>query len=175
MVLRILLTTISLSPVVYITTSRFEVKCESGWASKVVIKNAVKNTGDMRHRFHPRVAKIPWRREWLPTPVFFPGKVHGKAVLGATAYWVARVGNDLETKPPWLIHIVLSLKPKQHCKAIILQFEKNKQTNKQKKNFLYKKKQKHKLSFLCFWRKHSKFREFSCKGASPGGLQIQTL
>ena len=30
MVLRILLTIISLSPVVYITTSRFEVKCESG-------------------------------------------------------------------------------------------------------------------------------------------------
>ena len=141
MVLRILLTTISLSPVVYITTSRFEVKCESGWASKVVIKNAVKNTGDMRHRFHPWVGKIPWRREWLPTAVFFPGKVHGKAVWGATAYWVVRVGDDLETKPPWLIHIVLSLKPKQHCKAIILQFEK-KQTNKQKKNFLYKKKAK---------------------------------
>ena len=33
---------------VYITTSRFEVKCESGWASQVVIKNAVKNTGDIR-------------------------------------------------------------------------------------------------------------------------------
>ena len=130
MVLRILLTTISLSPVVYITTSRFEVKCESGWASKVVIKNAVKNTGDMRHRLHPWVGKIPWRREWLPTAVFFPGKVHGKAVWGATAYWVARVGGDLETKPPWLIHIVLSLKPKQHCKAIILQFEKNKNKNK---------------------------------------------
>ena len=107
----------------------------------MVIKNAVKNTGDMRHRLHPCVGKIPWRREWLPTAVFFPGKVHGKAVWGATAYWVARVGDDLETKPPWLIHIVLSLKPKQHCKAIILQFEK-KQTNKQKKNFLYKKKAK---------------------------------
>ena len=44
MVLRILLTTISLSHAVYITTSRFEVKCESGWASQVVIKNA----GDIR-------------------------------------------------------------------------------------------------------------------------------
>ena len=54
-----------------------------------------------------------------------------KSSLGATAYWVARVGDDLETKPPWLIHIVLSLKPKQHCKAIILQFEKNKQAKKE--------------------------------------------
>ena len=84
-----------------------------------------------RHRLHPWVGKIPWRREWLPTPVFFPGKVHGKAVRGATAYWVAGVGDNLETKPPWLIHIVLSLKPTQHCKAIILQFEENKQANKQ--------------------------------------------
>ena len=23
--------------------------------------------------------KIPWRREWLPTPVFLPGKYHGQA------------------------------------------------------------------------------------------------
>ena len=84
-----------------------------------------------RHRLHPWVGKIPWRREWLPTPVFFPGKVHGKAVRGATAYWVAGVGDNLETKSPWLIHIVLSLKPTQHCKAIILQFEENKQANKQ--------------------------------------------
>ena len=25
----------------------------------------------------PRVGKIPWRREWLPTPVFLPGELHG--------------------------------------------------------------------------------------------------
>ena len=49
---------------------------------------------------------------------------------GATTYWMERVGDDLETKPPWLIHIVLSLKPTQHCKAIILQFEKK--TNKKR-------------------------------------------
>ena len=24
--------------------------------------------------FDPWVGKIPWRREWLPTPVFFPGE-----------------------------------------------------------------------------------------------------
>ena len=123
-----------------------------------------------RHRFHPWVGKIPWRSEWLPTPVFFPGKVHGKAVRGATAYWVARVGDNLETKPPWLIHIVLWLKPTQHCKAIILQFEKkrNKQT---KKELSLQKKEKPQTELFSFWRKDSKFREFSCKGASSGGLQ----
>ena len=27
-----------------------------------------------RHRLDPWVGKIPWRREWQPTPVFWPGK-----------------------------------------------------------------------------------------------------
>ena len=28
--------------------------------------------------FDPWVEKIPWRREWLPTPVFLPGEFHGQ-------------------------------------------------------------------------------------------------
>ena len=28
-------------------------------------------------RFDPWVGKIPWRREWHPTPVFLPGEFHG--------------------------------------------------------------------------------------------------
>ena len=27
------------------------------------------------------VAKIPWRREWLPTPAFLPGEFHGERSL----------------------------------------------------------------------------------------------
>ena len=27
-----------------------------------------------RHRFDPWVGKMPWRRNWQPTPVFLPGK-----------------------------------------------------------------------------------------------------
>ena len=34
-----------------------------------------------RHRFDPRVGKIPWRRKWQPTPVFLPGKSHGQRSL----------------------------------------------------------------------------------------------
>ena len=30
-----------------------------------------------RPRFDPWVAKIPQRREWLPTPVLWPGESHG--------------------------------------------------------------------------------------------------
>ena len=29
----------------------------------------------------PWVGKIPWRREWLPTPIFLPGEFHGQRSL----------------------------------------------------------------------------------------------
>ena len=32
----------------------------------------------MRPGFDPWVRKIPWRREWQPTPVFLPGESHGQ-------------------------------------------------------------------------------------------------
>ena len=32
----------------------------------------------MLPRFDPWVGKIPWRREWLPTPVFWPEEFHGQ-------------------------------------------------------------------------------------------------
>ena len=31
--------------------------------------------------FDPWVRKIPWRRKWLPTPVFLPGDSHGQRSL----------------------------------------------------------------------------------------------
>ena len=33
--------------------------------------------------FNPWVRKIPWRRKWQPTPVFFPGISHGQMSLVA--------------------------------------------------------------------------------------------
>ena len=31
-----------------------------------------------RPGFDPWVGKVPWRRGWLPTPVFWPGEFHGQ-------------------------------------------------------------------------------------------------
>ena len=31
--------------------------------------------------------KIPWRREWLPTPVFLPGDSHGQRSLEGYSPW----------------------------------------------------------------------------------------
>ena len=37
--------------------------------------------------FNPWVGKIPWRREWPPTPVFLPGKSHGQRSLAGYSPW----------------------------------------------------------------------------------------
>ena len=43
-----------------------------------LVTQTVKKLQFWRPGFHPRVKKIPWRREWLPTPVFLPGEFHGQ-------------------------------------------------------------------------------------------------
>ena len=40
------------------------------------------------------VRKIPWRREWLPTPVFLPGEFHGQRSLVGYSPWHRRVGHE---------------------------------------------------------------------------------
>ena len=40
-----------------------------------------------RCRFDPWVRKIPWRRKWLPTPVFLPGESHGQRSLVGYSPW----------------------------------------------------------------------------------------
>ena len=44
------------------------------WASQevLVVKNTPANSGDMRHGFDLWVKKIPGKRAWKPTPIFFP-------------------------------------------------------------------------------------------------------
>ena len=37
--------------------------------------------------FNPWFGKIPWRREWQPTPVFLPGKSYGQRSLAGYSPW----------------------------------------------------------------------------------------
>ena len=37
--------------------------------------------------YQSRVGKIPWRREWLPTPVELPGEFHGQRNLAGYCPW----------------------------------------------------------------------------------------
>ena len=38
-------------------------------------------------RFSPWVGKIPWRRKWLPTPVFLPREFQGQKSLAGCSPW----------------------------------------------------------------------------------------
>ena len=45
-------------------------------------KESACNTGDLGW-----VGKIPWRREWLPTPVILPGEFHEQRSLVGYSPW----------------------------------------------------------------------------------------
>ena len=56
-----------------------------------LVAQMVKNLPAMqRPGFDPWIRKIPWRREWLPTPVFLPGESHGQRSLVGTVHGVTK-------------------------------------------------------------------------------------
>ena len=56
--------------IIYIYISSFPVSSDD--------KESVCNARDMS--LISQVKKIPWRREWPPTPVFLPGEFHGQTM-----------------------------------------------------------------------------------------------
>ena len=49
------------------------------------------------HRiFDPWVRKVPWRRKWLPTPVFLPGGSHGQRSLAGYSSRVAKESDIIQ-------------------------------------------------------------------------------
>ena len=53
-----------------------------------MLKASAYNEG--RPRFDPWVGKVPWRREWQPTPVFLPGDFHDRGAWWATVHGVTK-------------------------------------------------------------------------------------
>ena len=47
--------------------------------------------------FSPWVRKIPWRKEWLPTPVFLSGEFHEQKSLAGYSLSTQRVGHNWVT------------------------------------------------------------------------------
>jgi len=59
------------------------------WAS--LVAQTVKNPLTMQETwFNPWVRKIPWRKEWLPTPVFLPREFHRQRAWWAAVHGVAK-------------------------------------------------------------------------------------
>ena len=63
------------------------------WNPRVSYISCIRQAGSLplappgRPRFNPWVRKIPWRRKWLPTPVFLPGKSYGQGSLAGHSPW----------------------------------------------------------------------------------------
>ena len=38
-------------------------------------------------QFYPWFGKIPWRKEWLPTPIILSGRFHGQRSLAGYSPW----------------------------------------------------------------------------------------
>ena len=57
-----------------------------------MVNNLLCNAGEL--------GLIPWRREWLPTPIFSPGESHGQRSLACYSPWGRK---DLDMTE-WLIH-----------------------------------------------------------------------
>ena len=72
----------------------------------------------LSHRLHPWVGKIPWKRKWQSTPVFFPGKSHGQRSLAGYSLWGCKDSDTTEqlssyTLPPlhrfaWRVGLTLA-------------------------------------------------------------------
>ena len=59
--------------------------CFTGFLGGSDGKESVYNAGDPVSS--PGSGRSPWRREWLPTPVFMPGEFHGQRILVAYSPW----------------------------------------------------------------------------------------
>ena len=56
-----------------------------------------------RHGFDPWVMKIPWRRQWQPTPVFLPGEFHRQRSLAGHSPWGCKELNETKQQQQWVI------------------------------------------------------------------------
>ena len=51
---------------------------------------------------------IPWRQEWLPTPVFSPGEFHGQRSLVGCSPWSQSDTTEQLTKQNGILTQILS-------------------------------------------------------------------
>ena len=81
----------------------------------MVVAQAVMCLQCRRPGFDLWIGKIPWRREWLPTPVFLPGESHGQRTLAGYSPWGHKESNMTEQ---WTLSLSFSQSSEkiQYCK-----------------------------------------------------------
>ena len=70
---------------------------QRGFPGGTVVKNPPANAGDTRRcGSNPWIGKIPWRRTWQPTPVFFPREYKDRKAWWATLHRVTKSWTQLK-------------------------------------------------------------------------------
>ena len=62
-----------------------------------------------RPGFDPWIGKIPWRREWLSTPVLLPGESHGQRGLVGYCPW-GHKESDMAERLMYTHHVIYNIK-----------------------------------------------------------------
>ena len=89
-------------------------------ALETLVAQMVRNLQCRRPGFHLWVAKIPWRREQLPTPIFLPGEFYGQRSLAGYSPWGHKESDTTEQlslllhffQKPWIGILSGTLTPK---------------------------------------------------------------
>ena len=97
-----------------------------------------------RPGFDPWARKIPWRKEWLPPPVFLPGKFHGRRCLAAYSPW----GHKESDMTKQLSHSLFTIYLHPHSHWVIITLALN-YTTCENKACKGKGKRKRELAFVC--------------------------
>ena len=97
------------------------------WLRQLKNLPTMQETQWKRPSFDSWIRKIPWRREWQPTPVFLPGKSNGQRSLVAYSPWGCKESDRAEglTLSHFHFHhlnevqITVQKRPFSACKVII--------------------------------------------------------
>ena len=75
-----------------------------------MVKNLPANAGNIRYLGSvPGLGRFPWRREWLPTAVYFPGKSHEQGSLAGYSPWGCKESDMTEQLTLFLSIVLLVL------------------------------------------------------------------
>ena len=68
--------------------NKYTIMQNMGLPGGTVVKNPPANAGVSGEPSSiPGLGRIPWRRKWQPTPVYLPGKSHGRRSLVGCSLW----------------------------------------------------------------------------------------
>ena len=92
-----------------------------GFPSGIVGKESACQCGRYKKcGFDPWVGKISWGREWLPTPVFLPGKSHEQRSLAGYSSWDHK---DLDTTEQLNMHATFLFRELQNILSLSFNFQ----------------------------------------------------